>query len=1721
MNSKGDQLYMAQNGIWTMQPNTSCTVASSAGGNYTTGDGVFPGINGRILYGFSTSGGWYPFQFSTGQSGLYPGAGCFTTALSGTAKYNKYTGSLTNATQTEWLSRIGDASNWTNYGTSVEYFAAKPDFSSLIMSIDPNGVVPSPTWSSPKSLLCSNAGNIDFTNLITGTTGGTWSGTGISPNGIFNASGLSGNYNITYTVNYNTLTDTCALTHTDTVNVGNGFTPTFAAIAPLWQNSIAPILPTSSTNIPPISGTWNAPISTKVKGITDYTFTPTAGKCNGIATMGVQVIDSALTTPSTCLGTTLYLTGVSGAKQIAWYKNGNLDTTYHQTRASVAVTVAGGNKAGAANNQLNVPYGVAVDNNRDVYVTDYNNDRIMYWPKGATTGTLFAGVTGVSSQNPNHFYNPTGLFLSSTGSLYISDYGNHKVQKYLAGSSTSTIVGGNESSVTGGVDGPSNLAYPLGIFVDADSNLYSTDASNIPTPCILSSSPNSGNRVMEWAPGASSGTLVAGNAAGAGTGLGYLTYPSGVYVNKAGDIYVADFANFRVVKWAPGATTGVVVADLSKSGTGGTGLGPTDVWVDENTDSLYITASNDIVNLKVLFCYNSKDNFLFSWKEGAASGTVINTGTSSANTLYSPYSLTIGNDGSIYVADAGNNRVQAWLTSIDTTLTPTTVGSYYAVITNFNGTVDTSNTIIIAQPTSSTTLDSICAGSSYMFNGNTYSTPGTYVANLTNSGGCDSTATLKLSLKNTTSSTTNITVCPQQLPYDWNGIIFTAAGSQTANLTNSVGCDSAATLVLTVSSNLSSTSYDTICPSELPYTWNGLTFTAAGSQTANLKNAYGCDSAATLMLTVKATSSSTTKDSICPSQLPFTWNGLTFTTTGTETAHLKNSVGCDSAATLVLTLKAAVTSTSYDSICPSQLPFIWNGLTFTAAGTQTAKLTTAGGCDSLATLVLTLKATVTSTTYDSICPNQLPFIWNGLTFNAAGTQTAKLTSKGGCDSAATLVLTLKATVSSTTYDSICPNQLPFIWNGLTFNTAGTQTAKLASAGGCDSLATLVLTLKATVISATYDSICPNQFPLTWNGLTFTAAGTQTATLTSVGGCDSLATLVLSVKKHSNSTSYDTICSNQLPFTWNGLTFNAAGTQTANLTSSSGCDSAATLVLTVKATTSSTTYDSICPNQLPFTWNGLTFNAAGTQTAQFTNSVGCDSAASLVLFVKATTSSTTNDSICANQLPFIWNGLTLNSAGTQTVHFTNSAGCDSAATLVLTVKATTSSTTNVSVCTNQLPYTWNGLTLNSAGTQTVHLANSAGCDSAATLVLAVKAASSSTTNTSICSTQLPYTWNGLTFNAAGSQTANLINSVGCDSAATLVLTVNASTSSTTHKNICTNQLPYVWNGLTFSSTGPGCDSAATLVLTVNSPTSSTIRDTICKGGTFTFNNNTYDSAGTYTLNLTNSVGCDSLVTLVLSIDSMHIPYPPTGPTAVCINDTITLTDLISGGTWSSTNPNIDSVSTEGVVTGLNFGSDSIKYTVELPCGIASSYDPIQVLGVKPDSKAIPKNATCLNPQSGSIKVSVDGSEGPYQISYDGTIYDTSYTIPNLGVGNYDIYIYNSAGCPVDSLNNVPIILFDDGSCDTLFVPSGFVPTSNNSGNTKLLKPYAGSTSVQYITFRVYNRYGGIVFESHDISSGWDGTVNGVPQDIGTYIWFLDYTQANGIKRHSQGTSVLIR
>ncbi|MFY7886962.1 MAG: hypothetical protein ACOVOV_19170, partial [Dolichospermum sp.] len=203
--------------------------------------------------------------------------------------------------------------------------------------------------------------------------------------------------------------------------------------------------------------------------------------------------------------------------------------------------------------------------------------------------------------------------------------------------------------------------------------------------------------------------------------------------------------------------------------------------------------------------------------------------------------------------------------------------------------------------------------------------------------------------------------------------------------------------------------------------------------------------------------------------------------------------------------------------------------------------------------------------------------------------------------------------------------------------------------------------------------------------TTTANGTFNFIYT-LNGCTDTVALIVNQKPNAGSNisgicggTTQTLSATPTGGTWSAQSGNPVGATlvgsnasfatTANGTFNftyalNGCTD--TIAVAVRPSSSSTTTIIRCSNQLPFVWNGINRTTAGTYTFSTTNSVGCDSIATLVLVVRNTSSSSSNVTICNTQLPYLWNGINRTTPGTYTFTTTNAAGCDSLATLVLTV-----------------------------------------------------------------------------------------------------------------------------------------------------------------------------------------------------------------------------------------------------------------------------------------------------------------------------------------------------------------------------------------------------------------------------------------------------------------------
>ncbi len=195
-----------------------------------------------------------------------------------------------------------------------------------------------------------------------------------------------------------------------------------------------------------------------------------------------------------------------------------------------------------------------------------------------------------------------------------------------------------------------------------------------------------------------------------------------------------------------------------------------------------------------------------------------------------------------------------------------------------------------------------------------------------------------------TSSSHIATACST---YTFNGETYTSSGTYTQIRTNSVGCDSTLVITLTLNENGTNLS-QTACDS---FTLNHETYKATGIYTQIFTNAAACDSVITLNLTVKYSSDTVIADTACSS---YTFNSQTYTTSGVYTQIIPNAAACDSIITLHVTIDTPTQETFSVTACDS---FTLNGETYTSSDVYTQALINAAGCDSTLTVDLTIVET--------------------------------------------------------------------------------------------------------------------------------------------------------------------------------------------------------------------------------------------------------------------------------------------------------------------------------------------------------------------------------------------------------------------------------------------------------------------------------------------------------------------------------------------------------------------------------------------------------------------------------------------------------------------------------------------------------------------------------------------------------------------------------------------
>ena len=777
-------------------------------------------------------------------------------------------------------------------------------------------------------------------------------------------------------------------------------------------------------------------------------------------------------------------------------------------------------------------------------------------------------------------------------------------------------------------------------------------------------------------------------------------------------------------------------------------------------------------------------------------------------------------------------------------------GTYTQHLTNGNGcdsVVILDLTILQSQNAyfDTTVYDGLHWGDSYWTETDDYSV--TY----TNQFGCDSIVTIHLTVIQRDTTCVDSTVCDNALPFEWNGVLFADAGTQTVTLPSYLGYDSVVVMTLHVNSTATNYVTQTTCDS---LSWSGVNYTHSGFYTQTFTNQFGCDSTVTLHLIVNPSVTSTSSVTVCDS---YEWAGETYTQSGVYERTFTNRFGCDSVVTLTLTVNPSSADTVETTACDS---YDWAGETYTQSGIYERTFTNHFGCDSVVTMTLTVHHSDLVQVDTLVCPQSLPVTVRGFTFAGEGMQTVTVPNIHGCDSTTTVHVSVSDTTTLSSAITACDS---YSWYGTAYTESGTYEHVAINADGCPYRRRITLTLFHSDTTYVDSTCCQSQLPLSWNGRVFSAAGTQSRVLTNQGGCDSLVVMTVNVIAVGFSTFDTTVCGQ---FQWAGSVYTQSGTFMKQFPSVSGCDSMVVAHVTVLSPPVTLFDTVVCADQMPLTWHGINFEQADTLTFTYTSSLNCDSTVALRLRTATADTVVLAQSACD---VFEWEGEEYYEDTTLTGHFVNRYGCDSLVTLHLTVNPTVSGLVEATVCGS---YIWNHETFTQSGDYTRVFATVAGCDSTVTLHLTVYPTVSEHVEAIICEDSLPYLWNGLTFYEAGTKSITLQTVDGCDSTVTLHLTVNPTASELVEATVCEDELPYLWNGVVFDSAGiqsvvlqtvNGCDSTVMLHLTVNTLVAELVEVTACDS--YLWNNETFTESGDYTRVFTTVNGCDSMVTLHLTVN----------------------------------------------------------------------------------------------------------------------------------------------------------------------------------------------------------------------------------------------------------------
>jgi trimeric autotransporter adhesin len=362
---------------------------------------------------------------------------------------------------------------------------------------------------------------------------------------------------------------------------------------------------------------------------------------------------------------TTIATGLSTPMGIALDAAGNLYVAEMGSNAIRKIAPTGASTV-VASSGLNGPEGVALDAAGNLYIADTFSHRVrVVSPDGAMTtfaGNGFPGVSGDDGKAIDaSMILPTDVAVDRSGNVYIADLGNSRIRK-VTGGSISTIAGnsGGLAPIDGLAATDVRFSGPTGLAVDSAGAVYLAEGS------IGSGSGLDGGIFKVWKVGANgklatvAGTGIRSYSGDAGpASIAQFDAPAGIAIDSRGNLYVADSRNHRIRKVATDGTVTTVAGNALPgfSGDGGKATlaqlnRPTGVAID-SAGNLYIADSGNN-RIRMVF-----PTGIIGTLAGNGNTAFFGDGGSSLKAaLNRPEGVAVDTDGAVYIADTGNHRIR-------------------------------------------------------------------------------------------------------------------------------------------------------------------------------------------------------------------------------------------------------------------------------------------------------------------------------------------------------------------------------------------------------------------------------------------------------------------------------------------------------------------------------------------------------------------------------------------------------------------------------------------------------------------------------------------------------------------------------------------------------------------------------------------------------------------------------------------------------------------------------------------------------------------------------------------------------------------------------------------------------------------------------------------------------------------------------------------------------